>query len=220
VLEAILGLAILLASVVIHENAHGVVALMLGDETARKAGRLTLNPVRHLDLVGSVILPAMLFFTTGSMFGYAKPVPVNPSRLQGKDRWGYAAVAMAGPVSNLVLAFVAAVLASRAYGLDVEVLRGVGFSGGALGALGVGRFLLTVAFAWNVLLAAFNLVPIPPLDGSRLLRIALSANGRRTLDRLEPYGFLVLFGVIVFFAEPFFRLVRLIESGLLRILPL
>jgi Zn-dependent protease len=218
--EAIIGLGILLASVVIHENAHGVVALALGDDTAQKAKRLTLNPVRHLDIFGSVILPAMLFFSTGSMFGYAKPVPVNPSKLQGKDRWGYALVALAGPASNIALAVAAAVAASRLYHIDVGPLRDVGFQGGDLGRAGLGLFVLIVAFAWNVLLAAFNLVPIPPLDGSRLLRVFLSDNGRRTLDRIEPYGFLLLFALIVFLSEPFFRLVRAIESGLLRILPI
>lgn len=220
--EAILGLAVLLASIVIHENAHGVVALALGDDTARAAGRLTLNPVKHLDIVGSVILPVLFFFTAGSMFGYAKPVPVNPAKLQGKDRWGFALVALAGPVSNIVLAFIAAIVASRVYGVDSELLRLIGENagGGAIGALGVGRYLVAVAFTWNVLLAAFNLVPIPPLDGSRLLRVFLSNDGRRVLDRIEPYGFLILFAMIVWLGEPFFRIVRLIESGLLRVLPL
>ena len=218
-LEAILGLVVLLFSVVIHENAHGVVALGLGDETARKSGRLTLNPVKHLDLVGSVILPAMMFFTTGSMFGYAKPVPVNPAKLQGKDRWGFALVALAGPVSNLVLAFIAAVALARVYGVDVE-FDPIAIGRGSIGFFGVARFLLSAAFAWNVLLAAFNLIPIPPLDGSRLLRVALNVNARRTLDRIEPYGFLILFVVIVWLGEPLGRLIELISSGLLRILPL
>lgn len=209
-------------SVVIHENAHAVIALALGDDTARMAGRITLNPVRHLDIVGSVILPALLFFTTGSMFGYAKPVPVNPAKLQGKDRWGYALVALGGPVSNLVLAFVAAFVAVRAYGIDADLLRAIGGNArdGAIGVLGVGRFVLAVAFVWNVLLAAFNLLPIPPLDGSRLLRVFLNVNGRRTLDRIEPYGFLILFGAILWLGEPLGRVLDLMTSGLLRLLPL
>jgi Zn-dependent protease len=219
-LEAILGLAVLLGSVVIHENAHGVAALALGDDTAQKAKRLTLNPVKHLDIVGSVILPAMMFFTIGSMFGYAKPVPVNPAKLQGKDRWGFALVALAGPVSNLVLAFVAAIAVSRAYGFPTGLLEIVELNGGAIEQVGVGVFLLAATFTWNMLLAAFNLIPIPPLDGSRLIRVFLNANGRRTLDRIEPYGFLILFAVIVWLSEPLFRVVGLIKSGLLTILPL
>ena len=219
-LEAILGLAVLLFSIVIHENAHGVVAYALGDNTARSAGRVTLNPLKHLDLVGSVILPALLFFTTGSMFGYAKPVPVNPAKLRGKDRWGFAIVAIAGPAVNLVLAFIAAVVANRLYGIDVEPLRHVRFSSGDIAANGVVLFLLVASFVWNVLLAAFNLIPIPPLDGSRILRIFLTANGRRTLDRIEPYGFLILFAVIIWLQEPLARIIDIIESGLLRILPL
>lgn len=209
----------LLASVVIHENAHAVAALALGDDTASKAGRLTLNPVKHLDIVGSVILPALLFFTTGSMFGYAKPVPVNPAKLQGKDRWGFALVALAGPFSNLVLAFIAAVALSRLYAIDVEV-DPIQFGSGAIGFVGMGRFILFAAFAWNVLLAAFNLIPIPPLDGSRLIRVFLGDGGRRTLDRVEPYGFLILFAIIVWLGEPLGRVIDLIASGLLRILPL
>lgn len=211
--EAILGLAVLLASIVIHENAHGVVALALGDDTARSAGRLTLNPVKHLDIVGSVILPVLFFFTAGSMFGYAKPVPVNPAKLQGKDRWGFALVALAGPVSNLVLAFIAATFARR-------LIDDVAFADFSIQSLGIVGFLLMAAFTWNVLLAAFNLVPIPPLDGSRLLRVFLTNDGRRVLDRIEPYGFLILFAIIVWLGEPFFRIVRFIESGLLRLLPL
>jgi Zn-dependent protease len=204
--DAILGLAVLLASVIIHENAHGVVALWLGDTTAKAAGRLTLNPVKHLDPVGSVILPAMLFFTGGVMFGYAKPVPINPAKLRGKDRAGFAIVALAGPVSNLLLAFIAVTLLER---------QTTAFAG-----VGIGTKILLFFFEWNMLLAAFNLVPIPPLDGSRLLRVVLSEKGRHTLDRIEPFGFLILLVLLVWLGEPFFRIVRLIRSGLLRLLPL
>jgi Zn-dependent protease len=205
--HAIIALCVLLGSVIIHENAHGVVALALGDDTAKAAGRLTLNPVKHFDFVGSLIMPAMMFFTTGSMFGYAKPVPVNPNNLRGKDRWGFAVVAIAGPISNLALAFVAVLFAKR-----------LGVSDGA--TLSTTARVITYVFSFNLLLASFNLLPIPPLDGSRLLRPVLSANGRRTLDRIEPYGFLILLALIVWLREPLFRVVTLIESGLVRLLPL
>lgn len=212
--NAIIGLAVLLVSVIIHENAHGWIALALGDDTARKAGRLTLNPVKHLDVVGSIILPAMLWFTAGAMFGYAKPVPVTPSRLRGKDRWGFATVAIAGPASNIAMAFVAALLAKS---------RGIVFVGSTpLSAAPPGLVdkIVIFGFTWNLLLAAFNLLPIPPLDGSRLLRPFLHADGRRVLDRIEPFGFLILLGLLVWLSEPLFRLVTLIESALLRLLPL
>ena len=215
--NAIVALAVLLASVIIHENAHGWVALGLGDDTAKASGRLTLNPAKHFDFVGSLILPAMLLFTTGAMFGYAKPVPVNPSRLQGKDRWGFALVALAGPVSNVVLALIASTIATKVYGF-----RLVDLNPGDVRSLGgsIVPYVLAVAFTLNLLLAAFNLLPIPPLDGSRLLRLVLNTNGRRTLDRIEPYGFLILLALIVWLSQPLFRIVTLIESGLLRLLPL
>jgi Zn-dependent protease len=214
--NAILSLAVLLASVIIHENAHGWVALALGDETAKKSGRLTLNPVKHFDFVGSLILPAMLYFTTGAMFGYAKPVPVNPSQLRGKDRWGFAVVALAGPVSNVILALIASVIAARVYGFRLAEINPADVR--SVGGSGV-LFVLSMAFTLNLLLAAFNLLPIPPLDGSRLLRLVLGTNGRRMLDRIEPFGFLILLGLIVWLSAPLFRIVTLIESGLLRVLP-
>ena len=201
--DAVLGLIVLLVSIVIHENAHGVMALALGDDTARKAGRITLNPVPHLDLVGSVIVPAALYFSTGSMFGYAKPVPVTPSKLRGTDRTGFALVAAAGPLSNLVLVFIAA-----------TALKARGPTGGIVGTM------LLFLFQWNLVLAAFNLLPIPPLDGSRFLRLFLTQKGRQTLDRVEPFGFLILFVLIFMLGEPLFRLVGLIQDGLLRILPI
>jgi len=215
--NAIVAFAVLLASVIIHENAHGWVALGLGDDTAKASGRLTLNPAKHFDFVGSLILPAMLLFTTGAMFGYAKPVPVNPSRLQGKDRWGFALVALAGPVSNVVLALIASTIATKVYGVRLADLNP-----GDVRSLGgsIVPYVLAVAFTLNLLLAAFNLLPIPPLDGSRLLRLVLNTNGRRTLDRIEPYGFLILLALIVWLSQPLFRIVTLIESGLLRLLPL
>jgi Zn-dependent protease len=202
--EGIIGLAVLLVSIVIHENAHGVVALWLGDDTAKKMGRLTLNPIKHLDIVGSIIIPAALYFSGMPMFGYAKPVPVVPSRLRGTDRAGFATVAAAGPLSNFILAFIAA-LAFRA-------LKPV-----------PGSLLFTIVsfgLIWNITLAAFNLLPIPPLDGSRFLRLFVSEQGRRRLDQIEPYGFLILFGLIFFLEEPLFKVVDFIQNFLLKLLPI
>lgn len=204
--DAVIGLVVLLASIIIHENAHGVAALALGDDTARKAGRITLNPIPHLDIVGSLIIPAALYFSTNGqmMFGYAKPVPVTPSKLRGTDRTGFALVAAAGPLSNFALAFVAALAFDPASMLRPTIMQ---------------RFVI-FGLLWNVTLAAFNLLPIPPLDGSRFLRPFLSTNGRQTLDRVEPYGFLILFALIYFLREPLFRIVDLISDGIISLLPI
>ncbi|MEX2393129.1 MAG: site-2 protease family protein [Actinomycetota bacterium] len=217
--DAILGLGVLLVSIVIHETSHAVAALALGDDTARKAGRITPNPIKHLDLVGSVVMPAALFFSTGTMFGYAKPVPVTVSKLRGTDRTGFALVAAAGPASNLVLAVIFAFLVKQFYGFDLSGVRQIGRPPGSE-IIGVGPYILLVGFVWNMVLAAFNLLPIPPLDGSRFLRVLLSQPARATLDRIEPFGFLILFVLLIWLSEPLFRVVGFIESALLRILPI
>jgi Zn-dependent protease len=204
--DIIILVAILLVSVVIHENAHGWTALALGDPTAKAAGRLTLNPVPHLDPVGSFILPAFVAVASGgqSTFGYARPVPVTPSKLKGTDKLGFAIVALAGPVSNLVMAFIAAVVLKMSLGGPVSTMDN----------------MLIRFFQVNLYLAAFNLIPVPPLDGSRLLRPFIGDNGRRTLDRIEPYGFVIILLLITVLDRPFFRIVNYIVDILLRLLPL
>lgn len=211
--DTFLALAVLLVSVILHENAHGVVALWLGDDTAKVSGRLTLNPIKHLDLVGSLILPLFLFLAGGPVFGYAKPVPVATQKLRGTDRTGFATVAAAGPVSNVIIAF-ATVVAMKAIGSDIGLV-----ALNPLGASWVERALL-FSIEINVLLAAFNLLPIPPLDGSRFLRLFLSVQGRQTLDRIEPFGFLILFGLLFYLSEPLGRLIGFIQDGIFRLLPL
>src|SRR5688500_3456598 len=198
-LEPVVLIVVLIVSVVLHENAHGVVAHRLGDPTAKQAGRLTLNPIRHLDPVGSVILPAMLAFTAGMAFGYAKPVPVNPRLLRGGHRQGFALVAAAGPASNFLIALVTV--------LSVRMFMGESFLPQALFAMEFDRatpFQMVVAalFIVNVALAAFNLIPIPPLDGSRFVRLFLNDRGLQWLDRVEPYGFLILFVLIFLLPGP------------------
>jgi len=209
--DTILELAVLMVSVIIHENAHGVVALWLGDRTAREQGRITLNPIKHLDIVGSVILPLFLLFAGGPVFGYAKPVPVNTRNLRGTDRGGFAVVAAAGPVSNIIQAFICVVALKAVSGGSVS---------NALAAPTMLQKALLFGVEINVVLAAFNLLPIPPLDGSRFLRLFLSQKGRQALDRIEPFGFLILFGLLFYLSEPLGRLLGFIEDGILRFLPL
>ena len=206
-------LVILLYTVIMHEVAHGVIALWLGDKTAQYSGRLTLNPVSHIDFMGSVVVPLMMFFTTGLAFGWAKPVPYNPYNLKNQ-KWGPVAVAFAGPGSNFLLAFVAAIIAhilpvglaerqdifSRFFGIIGRVGewsdRWGGFADAVAGSLpGIFLGFLLMVIFWNVLLGVFNMVPIPPLDGSKLLYPLLSLRSE-TVALLEQYGFVFLLLVI------------------------
>ncbi len=209
----------LVYSVIIHEVSHGVVALWLGDLTAKYADRLNLNPLKHIDPFGSVILPVLLFVTTGFAFGWAKPVPYNPYNLRNQ-KWGPTWVALAGPVSNLLIAFFAALFARllpltllaredildrfigviggrgdflERFGLFAEALSG------SLSGILYGLFLLIIF--WNVVLACFNLLPIPPLDGSKIL-YTLFPLSERVILMLEQYGLFLLIFVIFFFSAP------------------
>jgi len=187
----IFQLIILLFSVVIHEVSHGFVAERLGDPTARLAGRLTLNPLKHLDPFGSVILPLILsLFPGGVIFGWAKPVPYNPANLKNPEKGG-ALIALAGPASNIFLAVVFSVLyrLADAFSYSVPWLDSL-----------IGPFGLIVLV--NVMLAVFNLVPIPPLDGSKILFALLPQAAYRFRALLETYGmFLVL--IFIFFGFGF-----------------
>lgn len=208
----------LLYSVIIHEVSHGVMALWLGDTTAKYADRLNLNPAKHIDPFGSIILPALLILTTGSAFGWAKPVPYNPYNLKDQ-KWGPLWVALAGPGSNLLLATMASALA---YALPLSAMAKqeivmrfaqAVYGGGAFferfssltealsGSLSQVAFgLLLIVIFWNVVLACFNLLPFPPLDGSKLLYVLLPIR-EETKVWLEHYGmFFLLFAVFMFSA--------------------
>ena len=193
----------LLLGLTVHEVAHGYVALRFGDPTARLAGRLTLNPLRHLDLVGTL---AFFLFK----IGWAKPVPVNPGYLRNPHRdmlW----VALAGPVSNLALALVSA-LGARLIDVSAAML----FSGPVLAAIFNPLYLLLVASVQvNLLLCVFNFLPIPPLDGGRILTSLLPPDMVRTYQRFEPYGFFLvlilgLTGAFSYVVWPIFSLSRLL----------
>ncbi|MDI6733925.1 MAG: site-2 protease family protein [Patescibacteria group bacterium] len=184
-MEIVFQLIVLIFSVVIHEVSHGFIAEKLGDPTARLAGRLTLNPIKHLDVFGSVILPLLLWVSgTGIIFGWAKPVPYNPHNLKNPDKDG-ALVAAAGPLSNFSIALV--------FSLFLRLVMGMGsFQFRNLADLFAQIVLL------NIVLAIFNLVPIPPLDGSKVLFAFLPESARKIRFFLEQYGMFIVFAFIFF----------------------
>jgi len=165
IIDTLFVIAVIMFSAVIHEVAHGVAADRLGDPTARYAGRLTLNPIKHLDPIGSVILPIILALSSSPiLFGWAKPVPYNPYNLTKSPRYGEAIVAGAGPLSNFLIAAIAAI-----------IIR-VGVLGPEINGV---LFIIVVA---NIMLGLFNLIPIPPLDGSKVLTAVIPANMQRGYD--------------------------------------
>ncbi|MFW5853452.1 MAG: site-2 protease family protein [Patescibacteria group bacterium] len=181
-MEILFFIAILMMSVIIHELSHGYVASFLGDPTARLAGRLTLNPIAHLDPVGSVIVPLFLSILPGGfIFGWARPVPFNPYNLKA-GRWGPALVAIAGPVSNLFLAFIFGVIIR----LSVENLSPVAL------------MVLSQIVLINLVLAIFNSLPIPPLDGSKILFALLPYSWRSVETWLTRYWILIVLAVVFF----------------------
>lgn len=178
--EWILQIVSLLVAIILHEVAHGWVANKLGDPTAKTLGRLSLNPIKHLDPVGSFILPGILILSgSGVVFGWAKPVPVQ-SRFFKNESQGMMWVAIAGPLTNIAIAWVCALLIS-VLGPESTVFN-VYLS-----------YFLSMSILINVVLALFNCMPIPPLDGSRVLSYFLPTRGQQQLVRLEPYGFLIVF---------------------------
>jgi len=173
---------VLILSAVVHEYMHGWAAYRLGDPTAKEAGRLTLNPLAHLEWFGSFLLPAVMVLSGSAfVFGWAKPVPYNPHNLRDR-RYGEAKVALAGPLSNFILAL--------AFGLVLRFMPV--FSLTFTGLLGIIVYI-------NLILMIFNLIPIPPLDGSKILAIFLPAHYRERYLRLERTGFILIILLLVLF---------------------
>ena len=176
-------IAILLYAIILHEMSHGIVALWCGDPTAKQAGRLTLNPIPHIDLIGSIILPLFLVLMRSSiLFGWAKPVPVNPYYF--RNRWrDEILVSLAGPITNISLGIVFILLMK----LFINVYAH--------------KFWLTVLFYGlliNLVLAIFNLIPIPPLDGSHVVRNIFGGKVEQFYRKIEGFGFLILLAFLYF----------------------
>jgi len=205
---------VLVPSVILHEVAHGVVALWCGDDTARRAGRLTLNPLRHVTVFGTIIVPIITVLAGIGWFGWAKPVPVNVARLRSPRNQGVL-VALAGPLTNLVLAAI--------FGAAFYLGYAVGSPGVVATSLGA-RVLFYAGFI-NLWVACFNLVPVPPLDGSAVVERLLPKAWWPGYLRLRPYGMLLIVGALVLMslahADPLQRVVddlvtwwaRLVHAG-------
>ncbi|MGI9116778.1 MAG: site-2 protease family protein [Gaiellales bacterium] len=188
-------LPILVVSMVLHEMAHGYVANRLGDPTARMLGRLSPNPVRHVDPMGSAMFAISWIASGGTfLFGWAKPIPVQPRFFNHPQR-GFAIVAIAGPITNILIAYVLAIVLSLAN----LVVLGPGDAIYTIGDPTLLQRVLVQAFLLNIWLAIFNMIPIPPLDGSRVVAAFMPRPMAEAWSHLDQYGMLILMGMIFFF---------------------
>lgn len=184
IMYIVVVLGVILVSMTLHEALHGYVAFWLGDDTAKHSGRLTLNPIKHIDPFMTILLPLILAISGLPVFGGAKPVPFNPNNLKYGE-WGAALVALAGPLTNLVIAFWAFAL----YALLMPE------SGSILSTVIATTVMVNLGFF------VFNIIPIPPLDGSRVLYALAPDFARRTMEAIEQFGVLLIF-VIIMIASP------------------
>lgn len=177
----------LIFAITVHEVAHGFVAKLFGDYTAKLAGRLTLNPIKHIDMVGTIILPLLMLMVSNFIFGWAKPVPVDPRNMRNPRR-DMAFVALAGPLANLLMAFLWALIAKAGV-----ALQGGGYDwlGVPLGYMGQAGILI------NIVLGVLNLIPLPPLDGGNILKSILPPRLAYQISVIEPYSFFILIGLLV-----------------------
>lgn len=173
-------IGVILVSMTLHEAMHGYMAYFLGDDTAKLQGRLTLNPIKHIDPFLTLLLPILLALAGLPVFGGAKPVPFNPARVKYEE-WGSALVALAGPLTNLLIAFVV---------FGIFVLCGAPQSG-------IGALILTTAVVVNLGFFVFNMLPLPPLDGSRVLYALAPEFVRRLMETIERFGLLIVFAIIL-----------------------
>ena len=190
ILEIIIVLIVILLSMTIHEAMHAFMGYVLGDSTAKEEGRLTLNPIRHIDPVMTILLPLIMVVLHAPVFGGAKPVPFNPNRVRFGD-WGAALVALSGPITNLVIAFIA---------FGVGVFSGVINNAGAVQSTIFG-LIISTAVSVNLGFFVFNMLPIPPLDGSRILYAVAPDSIRGVMQKIEQNGILLVMIIVVLFSD-------------------
>lgn len=198
IVQLVLTIGLLLMAAVIHEVAHGWVALLCGDDTAKRAGRLTLNPAKHVDPVGSIVLPLVMYLTVGAVFAYAKPVPYNPYKLKDRRR-DEPLVALAGPASNVVQALVGALVFRLAYAaLDANPALYLQAQLPLIGYTPMELVLTAAAtYIWvNLMLCFFNLIPLPPLDGSSILVPFLRGRALEQYYKVQRYSMPILLTVL------------------------
>jgi Zn-dependent protease len=200
--EEILFFVVLIPSIILHEISHGAVALVFGDETAKRAGRLTLNPLKHIDPFWTILLPAMMVIYTGTAFGMAKPVPVNPGRMRSPRNHGML-TALAGPATNILIAAFAWAGYRLFYGDENPFLLFGGLGHPPLAA----DILFRLGLA-NCILAAFNLIPFPPLDGSAVFERILPEPLLEPYLRLRRFSFFLFIGLYLIGADAFGRILN------------
>ncbi len=193
--DFIFAITILIMSIVVHEVSHGYIAGILGDPTAKLAGRLTLNPIKHLDFLGSIVVPLITSIAGGFIFGWAKPVPYNPYNLKNQ-KWGPALVGIAGPASNVLIAIVFGILIRLNISFNLFPSSFIEIAG------------LVVLI--NLILAIFNLVPIPPLDGSKVLFALIPYRYSHIQAKIEQYGLILLIFFIFFLFKTIFPIISLL----------
>jgi Zn-dependent protease len=194
IIEGIISLFVVLFAITVHEASHGWAALKMGDPTAYHMGRITLNPIRHIDPIGTILLPVMLVIMGAPPFGWAKPVPVNPLNLKDPRRDNLV-ISLAGPLSNIAVAVVAFIILKILMNLNPSLFYTRG--GGISSLLSPLIFIIYYTILINVILAFFNLIPIPPLDGSGIVMGLISEEAAQKYEQIRPYGFFILILLIM-----------------------
>jgi len=194
IIDGIISLFVVLFAITVHEASHGWAALKMGDPTAYQLGRITLNPIRHIDPVGTILLPLILIIMGAPPFGWAKPVPVNPLNLKDPRRDNLI-ISIAGPASNISVALIAFIILKILMNLNPSLLYARG--GGVSSLLSPLITIIYFTIVINVILAFFNLIPIPPLDGSGVVMGLISEEAAQKYEQIRPYGFFILILLIM-----------------------